>query len=182
MGQIVDFVPNHMGIGERNEWWMDVLENGPSSVYAPYFDIDWHPLKEQLENKVLLPILGDQYGRVLEHGEFKIEFEKGSFFAKYYTHRLPIAPRTYSILLQAALEFLEKKTPGEPAAPADSLPDPALVELQKHPHGHRASARAHRGSSRERSPSAHAKRRSSSSASNASAASTRRSPRPSPRP
>ena len=60
MGQIVDFVPNHMGIGERNRWWMDVLENGRSSVYAPYFDIDWRPPKEDLNGKVLLPILGDQ--------------------------------------------------------------------------------------------------------------------------
>ena len=74
MGQIVDFVPNHMGISELNKWWMDVLENGPSSLYAPYFDIDWHPLKEELNDKVLLPILGDQYGRVLEKGEFRIVF------------------------------------------------------------------------------------------------------------
>src|SRR5438093_3237129 len=73
MGQIVDFVPNHMGIGEpRNRWWMDVLENGPGSIYAPYFDIDWRPVAEELENKVLLPILGDQYGRVLEQGEFRL--------------------------------------------------------------------------------------------------------------
>src|SRR5437016_4057244 len=39
MGQVLDIVPNHMGIGERgNTWWMDVLENGPSSLYAPFFD------------------------------------------------------------------------------------------------------------------------------------------------
>ena len=66
LGLIVDFVPNHMGIAEpQNDWWMDVLENGPSSPYARFFDIDWQPLKRELENKVLLPILGDQYGRVL---------------------------------------------------------------------------------------------------------------------
>ena len=70
MGQIVDFVPNHMGIGEPlNLWWMDVLENGPSSIHAPWFDIQWKPLKSDLEDKVLLPILGDQYGRVLERGD-----------------------------------------------------------------------------------------------------------------
>src|SRR4051812_16125434 len=80
MGQILDFVPNHMGVGEPlNHWWMDVLENGPSSTYAPYFDIDWHPLKEDLQNKVLLPMLGDQYGRVLERGELQVHFEAGSF-------------------------------------------------------------------------------------------------------
>ena len=76
MGQILDFVPNHMGIGEPlNHWWMDVLENGPSSAYAPYFDIEWHPLKSDLRDKVLLPILGDQYGRVLERGELQVHFE-----------------------------------------------------------------------------------------------------------
>jgi (1->4)-alpha-D-glucan 1-alpha-D-glucosylmutase len=41
LGLILDIVPNHMGIGERcNAWWMDVLENGPGSSYASYFDID----------------------------------------------------------------------------------------------------------------------------------------------
>lgn len=107
MGQIVDFVPNHMGIGEPlNQWWMDVLENGPSSLYAPYFDIQWKPLKSGLQDKVLLPILGDQYGRVLERGELKVHFEAGAFFLRYYDHEFPIAPRTYRHLLEMALEKL----------------------------------------------------------------------------
>ena len=85
MGQVLDFVPNHMGIGEPlNKWWMDVLENGPSSVYAPYFDIDWHPLKSDLDGKVLLPILGDQYGRVLERGELKGELRRRRLFAPLF--------------------------------------------------------------------------------------------------
>jgi (1->4)-alpha-D-glucan 1-alpha-D-glucosylmutase len=105
MGQIVDFVPNHMGIAESlNEWWMDVLENGPSSVYAPFFDIDWHPLKEELENKVLLPILGDQYGRVLEKGELKLGFDNGAFFFNYFATRLPLTPRSYGLILKRTLE------------------------------------------------------------------------------
>ena len=87
MGQIVDFVPNHMGIGEPlNLWWMDVLENGPSSIHAPWFDIDWKPLKSDLKDKVLLPILGDQYGRVLERGELQVRFEGGAFYLRYYEH------------------------------------------------------------------------------------------------
>ena len=107
MGQILDFVPNHMGIGEPlNQWWMDVLENGPGSLYAPYFDIDWHPLKSDLEEKVLLPILGDQYGRVLERGELKVGFDAGSFFLRYFEHELPIAPGTYRHILNIALEKL----------------------------------------------------------------------------
>ncbi|HJT45885.1 MAG TPA: malto-oligosyltrehalose synthase [Chthoniobacterales bacterium] len=109
MGQVLDFVPNHMGVGEAlNTWWMDVLENGPSSAYAKYFDIDWRPLKEDLRDKVLLPILGDQYGRVLERGELKIHFESGSFFLTYYDHKFPIAPGTYRFLLDRALEILDQ--------------------------------------------------------------------------
>jgi (1->4)-alpha-D-glucan 1-alpha-D-glucosylmutase len=107
MGQIVDFVPNHMGIGEPlNQWWMDVLENGPSSLYAPYFDIQWKPLKSDLQDKVLLPILGDQYGRVLERGELQVHFAAGAFFLRYYDHEFPIAPRTYRHILEIALEKL----------------------------------------------------------------------------
>ncbi len=107
MGQVLDFVPNHMGIGEPlNQWWMDVLENGPSSPYAPYFDIDWTPLKTDLHDKVLLPILGDQYGRVLERGELKVRFEAGAFYLDYYDHTWPIAPGTYRHILDIALGFL----------------------------------------------------------------------------
>ena len=107
MGQLLDFVPNHMGIEEPlNQWWMDVLENGPSSVYAGYFDIDWHPIKTDLHDKVLLPILGDQYGRVLERGELKVHFEAGAFYLTYYDHQFPIAPGTYRYVLDVALEKL----------------------------------------------------------------------------
>ncbi len=107
MGQIVDFVPNHMGINDpQNMWWQDVLENGPSSLYAPYFDIDWRPLKTDLHDKVLLPILGDQYGRVLERGELKVRFDGGSFALTYFDHVFPIAPGTYRYILELALENL----------------------------------------------------------------------------
>src|SRR5881296_4623337 len=107
MGQVLDFVPNHVGIAEPlNEWWMDVLENGPSSRYAPYFDIDWQPLKSDLRDKVLLPILSDRYGRVLERGELQVRFEEGTFYLLYGERRLPIAPGTYRYVLQIALENL----------------------------------------------------------------------------
>lgn len=105
MGQTLDFVPNHVGIAnDRNPWWMDVLENGPSSPYAHYFDIDWQPLKTDLRNKVLLPILGDQYGRVLERGELQLRFEEGTFYLLYGVRRLPIAPGTYRYILEVALK------------------------------------------------------------------------------
>jgi len=107
MGQVLDFVPNHVGIADScNRWWMDVLENGPSSRYAPYFDIEWHPLKFDLRDKVLLPILSDQYGRVLERGEFQVRFEEGTFYLQYGERRLPIAPGTFRCILEIALQNL----------------------------------------------------------------------------
>lgn len=107
LGFIVDFVPNHMGIAEtQNHWWMDVLENGPSSPYARFFDIDWVPLKRELENKVLLPVLGDQFGRVLEKGELKVHFDDGRFWLDYYALRLPLGPRSTRPLIKRAVELL----------------------------------------------------------------------------
>jgi (1->4)-alpha-D-glucan 1-alpha-D-glucosylmutase len=107
IGQVLDFVPNHVGItDDSNGWWMDVLENGPSSKYAPYFDIDWEPLKSDLHGKVLLPILADQYGHVLERGELQVRFEEGTFYLLYGERRLPIAPGTYRYVLEIALQNL----------------------------------------------------------------------------
>jgi len=100
MGHILDVVPNHMGIaGSTNLWWQDVLENGPSSHYATFFDIDWTPVKQELENKVLLPILGDQYGIVLENQEITLNYDDGQFFLLYYDNRLPIDPCTWNTIL-----------------------------------------------------------------------------------
>src|SRR5262249_31790433 len=78
MCQILDIVPNHMGVmGADNTWWLDVLENGEASEYADYFDIDWEPIKDELQGKVLIPILGDQYGNVLESGDLQLRFDEG---------------------------------------------------------------------------------------------------------
>ncbi|MBU2618098.1 MAG: malto-oligosyltrehalose synthase [Proteobacteria bacterium] len=112
MGLILDFVPNHMGIGgSDNGWWLDVLENGPASPYAAYFDIDWHPQAARIfSGKVLLPILGDYYGNILSRGEIELAFaaEQGEFAAHYYGHRLPIDPKTYPQILGPALSFLKQ--------------------------------------------------------------------------
>ena len=91
IGLVLDIVPNHVGIGEHNPWWQDVLANGRSSRFAEYFDIDWSPLKPELENKVLLPVLGLQYGEELESGRIKLEFD-GEFFVCYYDKRFPLDP------------------------------------------------------------------------------------------
>jgi (1->4)-alpha-D-glucan 1-alpha-D-glucosylmutase len=107
MGQLLDIVPNHMGISKAyNAWWQDVLENGPASTYAKFFDIDWHPVKAELENKVLLPILGDLYGVVLENQEIRLAYADGRFFVAYADHTLPLAPRTWVRILLHRLESL----------------------------------------------------------------------------
>lgn len=108
MGQLFDIVPNHMCITGGNRWWTDVLENGESSPYAGFFDIDWNPLHEGLMGKVLLPILGEQYGNVLESGALTLCFEGGAFFFGYYEHRLPLDPSSYGDILRPGAEALEK--------------------------------------------------------------------------
>jgi hypothetical protein len=142
MGHLVDFVPNHMGIAEgSNAWWLDVLENGQTSAYAEFFDIDWRPLKPELRGKVLLPILGDHYGVVLEKGELQLGFADGAFTVCYYATPLPIAPPTYPTVLRHPLpeladvfapddlnflEFQSIVTAFERLAPQDEQ-DPDLV-------------------------------------------------------
>ena len=107
MGHIADLVPNHMGIAKSaNPWWQDVLENGSSSQYASFFDIDWHPLKPELENKVLLPILGDSYGAVLERQQITVQYVAGAFRARYFDTVLPIAPGTYDRILGIDIDQL----------------------------------------------------------------------------
>ncbi len=102
MGHIVDLVPNHVGIlGGENARWMDVLENGEASVYAGFFDIDWAPANPDRAHKVLVPVLADPYGTVLERGELELRFEpaSGSFAVYYHEHRLPLDPRSYPRIL-----------------------------------------------------------------------------------
>jgi len=109
MGLILDFVPNHMGIGgDDNAWWLDVLEWGESSPFARFFDIDWNPATPALKGKVLLPVLGDRYGEVLENGEIELRFDadRGSFSAWYYQHRFPIAVLDYPRILRSAVAVL----------------------------------------------------------------------------
>ena len=106
MGHILDIVPNHVGVmGSDNAWWMDVLENGRASIYADYFDIDWSPANAALADKVLVPVLAEPYGVVLERGELELRFERalGSFAIHYHEHRLPLDPRSYPRILDAAL-------------------------------------------------------------------------------
>lgn len=112
MGLILDIVPNHMGIGgSDNRWWLDVLENGRASRFAHYFDIDWEPASGFLINKVLLPILGDQYGVILDRGEIRLSYDDmaGGFYASYYEHILPVDPKTYPEILTGVSNVLSRE-------------------------------------------------------------------------
>jgi (1->4)-alpha-D-glucan 1-alpha-D-glucosylmutase len=107
LGLVLDIVPNHMGVGgSDNAWWMDVLEWGRQSPYAPFFDIDWEPPDRSLTNRLLAPFLGAPYGEVLASGDLQLRFEpeSGKFAAWYYEHRFPIAPQHYHHILVAAGE------------------------------------------------------------------------------
>ena len=121
MGLIMDVVPNHMCIASTdNGWWNDVLENGRSSPFAAFFDIDWHPPKTELHEKVLLPVLGEQYGRVLENQEISIEYGTGAFYARYWESRFPIGPRTILPLLEPIVADLRRSHPRRaPRRPRD---------------------------------------------------------------
>ena len=110
--QILDFVPNHMGVGgSDNPFWLDVLEWGPQSIYAGWFDIDWAPDRKYLQDKLLVPFLADQFGVELEGGKFALKFDQdaGTFAVwAYDTHRLPIAPACYGQILGKADVRLER--------------------------------------------------------------------------
>jgi (1->4)-alpha-D-glucan 1-alpha-D-glucosylmutase len=147
MGQILDFVPNHMGIGKgENAWWHDVLEWGPDSRYQAYFDIDWTPRQPWLRGKVLLPVLGDAYGAVLERGELALRFDDaaGSFGVAYFDRSFPICPRHYADILRRVLA----------PASAPGVEPEALIRLGALAAGFAAlgprSGRAHRAERDER--------------------------------
>jgi (1->4)-alpha-D-glucan 1-alpha-D-glucosylmutase len=121
MGILLDFVPNHMGIGTDNPWWTSVLEWGPSSPVQRFFDIDWDPLEPTLAGKLLLPVLGDHYGRVLERGEFRpgLDRDGGSFWIHHGETRFPLAPRDYPSLLREAAQHAPQGTERLLAAAAE---------------------------------------------------------------
>ncbi len=116
MGLLLDIVPNHMAASPENPWWMDVLENGPGSSYASYFDIDWHPPSLTLANKILLPVLGKFYGETLDNREFRLVFRRGSFLIQYYDMSFPLTPKSYRRILKHREHILEKRLGSESTA------------------------------------------------------------------
>lgn len=116
MGLIVDIVPNHIGImGDDNEWWLDLLENGPAGRYSSHFDVDWRPLRPSMHDRVLVPILGDSYGNVLEQGELKLTLDaaSGSFAVRYYENLFPIDPREYPRIFEPTRVLLDERFAGD---------------------------------------------------------------------
>jgi (1->4)-alpha-D-glucan 1-alpha-D-glucosylmutase len=91
-----------MAITGENRWWQDVLEHGQASPFAQYFDVDWDPPESKLRDLVLLPVLGDHYGRVIEAGDLRIERRGGTFVVVYLEHCWPVAPPTYDAVLHPA--------------------------------------------------------------------------------
>lgn len=123
-GQVLDIVPNHMATGSENRYWWDVLENGPSSRYATWFDIDWQSNEVKLQNKILIPVLGDQYGRALSAGQIQIERIGTRFEVRYFDHRFPTAPRALTTVLSKAAEYADNPTLSFVADSFSRLPSP----------------------------------------------------------
>lgn len=118
---ILDFVPNHMGVGGAdNAFWMDVLEWGPDSLWAHWFDIGWETDVPGLQGKVLFPFLGDHYGAVLASGGLRLRLEDGKFAVwAHDTHKLPVCPRTYGMILTHA-EGVDVRIPSEDTPAGDA--------------------------------------------------------------
>ncbi len=128
LGQVLDIVPNHMSLGQENRYWWDVLENGTSSRYASFFDIDWQPQEERLRDKVLVPILGDQYGRVLQAGGIKVVRRGNKFQVECSGQRLPAAPTSLPVILSRAAEYARSDALNFLAASFGRLPQPEYVD------------------------------------------------------
>ncbi len=128
LGQVLDIVPNHMSLGKENRYWWDVLENGTSSRYASFFDIDWQPQEERLRDKVLVPILADQYGRVLKDGGIKVKRVGTAFQVECAGQTLPVAPPSLPVILSRAAEYAKSDTLNFLAASFGRLPAPEYVD------------------------------------------------------
>ncbi len=110
MGLLLDVVPNHLALSQDNPWWWNVLESGPGSPYAVFFDIDWYPPQGLMQGKVLIPVLGAPYGQVLEGREISLDLDPRGFFIRYYEHQFPVEPRSWLQILTHRLSDLEHTT------------------------------------------------------------------------
>jgi len=130
LGQVLDIIPNHMALSEHNRYWWDVLENGPSSRYAMWFDIDWRSIETKLQHKVLVPVLADQYGRVLTAGQITLEHDRQRFQVRYMDGLFPVAPRSLSIVLSKAAKCAHNDTLDFIAESFSRLPSPESTDYK----------------------------------------------------
>lgn len=138
MGLLLDIVPNHMSASASNLWWRDVLENGPSSAHANFFDIEWDPPSRSRGGKMLWPILGAPYGEVLEKCELTLTYSEHGFGVSYFERNLPIEPSTYGIILsqisEAAdlVELAQSLPPSEATSPEIAQQRRTQIQEMKH--------------------------------------------------
>jgi len=137
MSQMLDIVPNHMAIDRENPWWWDVLENGPSSAYAEFFDVDWEPPERRIHNTVLMPVLEDQYGILLEAGKLKVVREGDAFEVRNGDKVFPVAPRSLRQILTPAALTSGSDALAFLADGFDALPSPASTDLASITRRHR---------------------------------------------
>ncbi len=138
LGQVIDVVPNHMAIaGRQNPWWWDVLENGPASRFAGFFDVDWEASEERWPNKVLLPVLGDHYGRVLEAGGLHLAHARGTFVVHHHEDAFPVDPSSLTDLLRASAEACGSELLTFLAESHARLPRPTVTARQAIERRHR---------------------------------------------
>ncbi|HET7725931.1 MAG TPA: malto-oligosyltrehalose synthase [Candidatus Limnocylindrales bacterium] len=138
LGQVLDVVPNHMAIGgPENPWWWDVLENGPASRYAGHFDVDWTHPEAHLRNRVLLPVLDDHYGRVLERGDLRLEWDRRRFTIRFGDRRFPVAPPSLDDLLRLAAKRAGSDELAFLADAYAALPPSSAVDLESIERRHR---------------------------------------------
>ncbi len=129
LGQVLDIVPNHMAIaGRQNAWWWDVLENGPSSPYASFCDVEWDAPEHKLHNTILLPILAGHYGRVLEAGELELTRHGGEFTVRHQDHELPLSPGSLQLVLGPAAQACGSDELAFLAESYARLPGPAVTD------------------------------------------------------
>jgi (1->4)-alpha-D-glucan 1-alpha-D-glucosylmutase len=129
MRQLLDIVPNHMAItGRENPWWWDVLQNGPSSLFAAFFDVDWEPPERRLHNTVLLPVLGEQYGVLLAAGKLRISHDRGDFVIRIDDRIFPVGPRSLRFVLAAAARIYPADSLAYLADAFGELPSPASTD------------------------------------------------------
>ena len=98
LGWMQDIVPNHLAMSLHNPFLRDVLTFGQRSRWAFLFDIDW--AVPDFRGRILLPLLGESYGHLLQSGAFSFTWQDFGPVLVYGDHQLPLAPGSIVPLLE----------------------------------------------------------------------------------